>query len=60
MFLAGASSDPCSESYCGSKAFSEIEPEQVAKFLGDNKDTIIHYINFHAFGQLWMSPWGSC
>jgi hypothetical protein len=59
FFLGGASRDPCDETYCGSKAFSEIETTQVAKFIGDHKDTIVHYINFHSYSQLWMTPWGN-
>jgi len=31
---------------------------QVAKFIGDHNDTIVHYINFHSYSQLWMTPWG--
>jgi hypothetical protein len=58
MFLDGSSPDPCDDSYCGSKPFSEVETAQVSKFLSDHSDTIIHYINFHAYGQLWMTPWG--
>ncbi|CAF1432857.1 unnamed protein product [Adineta steineri] len=54
----GASRDPCDETYCGSKAFSEIETVQVSKFIGDHRDTIVHYINFHSYSQLWMTPWG--
>ncbi|CAF4125874.1 unnamed protein product [Rotaria socialis] len=53
----GASQDPCSDSFCGDKAFSEIEVAQVAKFIMDRQDTIVHYINFHAFSQLGMSAW---
>jgi len=54
----GASHDPCSDEYCGHKAFSEIETIQVANFIGAHNDTIVHYINFHSYSQLWMSPWG--
>ncbi|CAF0999580.1 unnamed protein product [Adineta ricciae] len=55
---AGASRDPCDETYCGSKAFSEVETAQVAQFISDHGDTIVHYINFHSYSQYWMSPWG--
>jgi hypothetical protein len=58
IFLGGASHDPCDDIFCGSKPFSEIETTQVAKFIGDHKDTIVHYINFHSYSQLWMTPWG--
>ncbi|CAF5075392.1 unnamed protein product, partial [Rotaria socialis] len=44
----GASHDPCSDTYCGSKAFSEVETLQVSQFLNTHKDTIVHYINFHS------------
>lgn len=54
----GASKDPCSDSYCGPRAFSEPELKGVADFLTAHKDTIVCYINFHSFSQLWMSPWG--
>eukprot|EP01059_Diplonema_ambulator_P013778 TRINITY_DN24396_c0_g1_i1.p1 TRINITY_DN24396_c0_g1~~TRINITY_DN24396_c0_g1_i1.p1 ORF type:complete len:433 (+),score=118.83 TRINITY_DN24396_c0_g1_i1:50-1300(+) len=51
----GASTNPCSESYMGSKAFSEIEVQTVADYLG----TLGHkgYIDFHCCGEMWMSPW---
>ncbi|CAF0881667.1 unnamed protein product, partial [Adineta ricciae] len=54
----GASRDPCSDTYCGHKAFSEVETTQVSQFIGAHNDTIVHYINFHSFSQLWMTPWG--
>ncbi|CAF0886703.1 unnamed protein product [Rotaria sordida] len=54
----GASHDPCSDTYCGSKPFSEIETKQVSGFIGANNDSIVHYINFHSYSQLWMTPWG--
>jgi hypothetical protein len=58
LFLGGASHDPCDDTFCGGKPFSEIETTQVSKFIGDHKDTIVHYINFHSYSQLWMTPWG--
>ncbi|CAF0843976.1 unnamed protein product [Adineta ricciae] len=54
----GATHDPCDDIYCGSKPFSEIETLQVSKFISDHKDSIVHYINFHSYSQLWMTPWG--
>lgn len=54
----GASKDPCSETYCGEKAFSESEVRGVAEFLAKNNDTIVSYMNFHSYSQLWMSPYG--
>lgn len=55
---SGASRDPCSDTYCGEKPFSEIEVAQVAKYIADQKGAIVNYINFHSYSQFWMSPWG--
>ncbi len=55
-FLGSTSHDSCNETYYGSKVLSEIQAAQVAKF-SDHDDTIVHYINFHSYSQLWMTPW---
>ncbi|XP_064077796.1 uncharacterized protein LOC135195503 isoform X2 [Macrobrachium nipponense] len=56
--LDGASTDPCSEQYCGEGAFSEPETaalrDLAAVFL---KDTKI-YLSLHSYGQLVLYPWG--
>lgn len=57
-FVGGASRDPCADTYCGGKAFSEVETVQVSKFIAAHSE-IVHYINFHSYSQLWMSPWGN-
>lgn len=59
VFSGGTSRDPCDDTFCGTKPFSEVETAQVSKFIGEHNDTIVHYINFHSYSQLWMSPWGS-
>jgi hypothetical protein len=59
ILLGGATHDPCDEIYCGSKAFSEVETQQVSKFISDQSGAIVHYINFHSYSQLWMTPWGN-
>lgn len=53
----GTSGNPCDDEYEGPKAFSEIEVYSVAMYI-KNHSNINGYINFHSFGQLWMSPWG--
>ncbi|CAF5186210.1 unnamed protein product, partial [Rotaria sp. Silwood1] len=40
------------------KPFSEIETAQVSRFISRHNGTFVHYVNFHAYSQLWMSPWG--
>lgn len=54
----GASKDPCSDMYCGPKAFSEVEVKGVADFIMKNSKMMKGFIDFHSFSQLWMSPWG--
>jgi murein tripeptide amidase MpaA len=54
---AGTSSNPCSDSYEGASAFSEIEVKSVADYIQANKN-INAYVNFHSYSQLWMGPWG--
>lgn len=56
--VEGASTDRCSEQYCGEGAFSEPETaalrDLAAVFL---KDTKI-YLSLHSYGQLVLYPWG--
>jgi len=54
---AGVSRDPCSDSYLGPAPFSEVEVKAIGLFIKD-AGNIDGYINFHAYSQLWMSPWG--
>ncbi|XP_052815318.1 carboxypeptidase B-like [Mya arenaria] len=54
---SGASKDPCSDTYCGPKAFSEVEVKGVSDFLR-NISGLKGFIDFHSYSQLWMSPWG--
>jgi len=54
----GASANPCSETFRGPSAFSEIEVSTVGRFIVDPANRVRGYIDFHAYSQLWMSPWG--
>merc|ERR1711970_1533656 len=54
----GASSNPCSDTYMGSEAFSEVENRNVRDFLSANKDLIKFYNNLHSYSQLVLLPWG--
>jgi len=51
-------SNPCSEIYPGSKPFSEKCAYNTAKYLMSRRKDLKAYIDFHSFGQMWMSPWG--
>jgi murein tripeptide amidase MpaA len=56
----GISRNPCAETYCGPRANSEREVEQVSSYIATlrNSDRLRGYINFHAYSQLWLSPYG--
>jgi len=54
----GVSKDPCSDAYLGPAPFSEVEVKTIGQYLTSKKGTFGGYINFHSYGQLWMSPWG--
>ncbi|XP_077990869.1 carboxypeptidase B-like [Glandiceps talaboti] len=53
--IPGASDDPCSGSYHGPYAFSEVETKGASDWILENKPDC--YIDFHAYSQMWMSPW---
>jgi murein tripeptide amidase MpaA len=53
----GASRNPCSDSYHGSAPFSAPESAAISSWI-KHHDKLISYIDFHAFSQLWMYPFG--
>ncbi|XP_010792658.1 carboxypeptidase B-like [Notothenia coriiceps] len=53
----GASSNPCSDTYCGSRPESEIEAKNVADFIRRNKSDIKAYITVHSYSQLLLFPY---
>ena len=55
---AGASPQPCSDSYQGPSPASEVEVQIIQSYLCGMGSNLVGYINFHAYSQLWMSPWG--
>ena len=54
----GSSNNPCSDSYMGKSAFSEVENQNVRDFLEKHKDTVKYYVNLHSYSQLVLLPWG--
>ncbi|XP_063903678.1 carboxypeptidase B-like [Zophobas morio] len=55
----GSSTDPCSNSYRGTKPFSEPETASVAKFFINNPDIQwVGYLAVHSYGQFIVYPWG--
>ncbi|KAF9366611.1 Carboxypeptidase A4 [Mortierella sp. NVP85] len=53
----GSSGNPCSEAYHGPRAFAANEPKMVADYI-NKKGNVVGYIDFHAYSQLWMTPFG--
>uniref|UniRef100_A0A3Q2XWA0 Carboxypeptidase B n=1 Tax=Hippocampus comes TaxID=109280 RepID=A0A3Q2XWA0_HIPCM len=53
----GASSSPCSDTFCGYKPESEIEVKNVADFIRRNKSAIKAYITIHSYSQLLLFPY---
>ena len=55
----GASPDPCSNTYRGESAFSEIEPLSLSSYISSFED-VAAYIDFHSYGQLIVSILCNC
>lgn len=51
----GSVSDPCDEIYRGAAPFSEKETQAV-KYLVEASGVITSAMNFHAWGNLWITP----
>ncbi|KAJ3376317.1 corticosteroid- binding protein, partial [Lobulomyces angularis] len=55
----GSSSNACAQDYKGPRAESAPETAFIQNFV--KKVSALSYIDFHAYSQLWMFPWGySC
>lgn len=56
----GSSSQPCSDTYMGPSPMSAAENTAVEKYLRMLQSSleVDAYIDFHAYSQLWMHPWG--
>jgi len=55
----GGSSDiPCSDTYNGGEAFSEVESQIVRDTILSIAADTACYLSFHSYGQYWLTPWG--
>lgn len=54
----GASRQPCSEIFAGSKAFSEPESRAQKKFFEESGVRFDAFLTFHSYGQYILYPWG--
>ncbi|XP_069318226.1 carboxypeptidase A1 [Eulemur rufifrons] len=55
--LSGASSNPCSETYHGKAANSEVEVKSIVDFVKDHGN-IKAFISIHSYSQLLLYPYG--
>ena len=55
---AGASNQPCSDSYAGESPFSESETRSLANYFKSISDKLVAYLDFHSYSQLLMFPYG--
>ncbi|XP_067620546.1 zinc carboxypeptidase A 1-like [Eurosta solidaginis] len=54
----GSSNNPCSDTYAGPQAFSEIETRTLAEFINTLKGELFFYVSFHSYSQLLLFPYG--
>ncbi|XP_062141796.1 zinc carboxypeptidase A 1-like [Drosophila sulfurigaster albostrigata] len=54
----GASDSPCSDTYAGPEAFSEIETYSLSQYIASIKDKIQLYISLHSYSQYLLYPYG--
>jgi len=56
----GTSTNPCSETYHGGSAYSNVESGNVANYIENNEPAggWRSFLTLHSYGRLWMAPWG--
>ena len=54
----GSSNNQCSETYRGTRPFSEPESRAMRDFILARRGNIRMYITFHSYGQMILYPWG--
>lgn len=55
---AGASSQPCSDSYCGPSAFSELCVTAVKTWIEQNAERVFYFGDLHTYGSMVFGPYG--
>jgi len=55
---AGVSFDPCSEVFCGTEAFDQVETTNVRDFVLKLDPIPVLGHCFHSYSQLWLWPYG--
>lgn len=55
----GSSTDPCSDTYSGPTAGSELETKAVMGAINAKAGSWVAFFNVHSFGNWWLTPWGN-
>lgn len=53
----GSSSNPCSETYMGSSAASEVEVQSIMNYFSKNVTNVAVSTDYHSYSQLYITPW---
>ncbi|XP_061393431.1 zinc carboxypeptidase A 1-like [Musca vetustissima] len=56
--VVGSSNSPCSDTYAGPSAFSEIETRSLSEYIKSLQGKIHLYISFHSYSQFLLYPYG--
>lgn len=57
----GASTDECSQVYCGVSPFDNVETQNLKNYtesLIASGETLLTQVDVHSYGEYWMSPYG--
>jgi hypothetical protein len=54
----GSSTLPCSDTYAGSSAFSEVESQHVRDFITSISKDLVFYLSLHSYSQIILLPFG--
>jgi hypothetical protein len=54
----GSSSNPCSDTFHGATPFDNVEVDNLKRYAEELNGRMIVQTDVHAFGQMWMFPWG--
>ncbi|XP_017787824.1 PREDICTED: zinc carboxypeptidase-like [Habropoda laboriosa] len=55
---SGPDSGPCTDTYAGSSAFSDVETKSMSEYISSISNKFYAYIAIHSYAQLLMFPYG--
>ncbi|XP_055341548.1 carboxypeptidase B-like [Paramacrobiotus metropolitanus] len=56
--VAGATQNPCQDTYAGAFPYSEVENLHVTEAILEHRQKVKAFIGVHSFSQVWLVPWG--